>query len=75
MCPTAVPTCGPLSSSRISGKPHEAALAGRSWRKRAPRASWDRWSLIANSTWALAPSSRPFTTPLPTLGRLMCRLR
>eukprot|EP00969_Alexandrium_andersonii_P014604 637235-Alexandrium_andersonii.AAC.1 len=39
--PTTTPASGSLSSSCISGRSHEATVAWCSWRKRAPRASWD----------------------------------
>eukprot|EP00969_Alexandrium_andersonii_P125938 5567604-Alexandrium_andersonii.AAC.1 len=63
MCPTTVPTRGSFSRSCILGRPHEAAVGGCSCGKGAPRANWDWHSLITNSTWTLAFSSRPRTSP------------
>eukprot|EP00969_Alexandrium_andersonii_P145052 6413346-Alexandrium_andersonii.AAC.1 len=62
MCIRDRSTRGSLSSSCMLGRSHEAAVAGCSCRKCAPRASWGWYSLITNSVWTLAFSSRSSTS-------------
>eukprot|EP00969_Alexandrium_andersonii_P311112 13747045-Alexandrium_andersonii.AAC.1 len=57
-----LPTSGRLRRSVMHGSCHEAADAGCSWRKRAPRSNCERYSCVMNSRCVLAVLMRRATS-------------